>query len=51
MLLACTNNSSEVTIAPGAIVINSSGNPEQDADALLEKLEEKIMEQADKSLS
>lgn len=46
-----TNNSSEVTIAPGAIVINSSGNPEQDADALLDRLEEKIMEQADKSLS
>lgn len=46
-----TNNSSEVTIAPGAIVINSSGNPEEDADALLDKLEEKIMEQADKSLS
>ena len=44
-------NSSEVTIAPGAIVINSSGNPEEDADALLDKLEEKIMEQADKSLS
>lgn len=46
-----TNNSSEVTIAPGAIVINSSGNPEEDADALLDRLEEKIMEQADKSLS
>ena len=46
-----TNNSSEITIAPGAIVINSSGNPEEDADALLDKLEEKIMEQADKSLS
>lgn len=46
-----TTNSSEVTIAPGAIVINSSGNPEQDADALLDRLEEKIMEQADKSLS
>ena len=46
-----TNNSSEITIAPGAIVINSSGNPEQDADALLDRLEEKIMEQADKSLS
>lgn len=46
-----TNNSSEITIAPGAITINSSGNPEQDADALLDKLEEKIMEQADKSLS
>ena len=45
-----TNNSSEVTIAPGAIVINSSGNPEEDADALLDKLEEKIMEQANKSL-
>ena len=46
-----TNNSSEVTIAPGAIVINSSGNPEEDADALLDRLEEKIIEQADKSLS
>ena len=45
------NNSSEVTIAPGAIVINSSGNPEEDADALLDRLEEKIIEQADKSLS
>lgn len=45
------NNSSEITIAPGAIVINSSGNPEEDADALLDRLEEKIMEQADKSLS
>lgn len=46
-----TNNSSEITISPGAIVINSSGNPEEDADALLDRLEEKIMEQADKSLS
>ena len=46
-----TNNSSEITIAPGAIVINSSGSPEEDADALLDRLEEKIMEQADKSLS
>ncbi|WP_308554974.1 tape measure protein [uncultured Lactobacillus sp.] len=46
-----TNNSSQVTIAPGAIVINSSGNPEEDADVLLDRLEEKIMEQADKSLS
>lgn len=45
------NNSSEVTIAPGAIVINSSGNPEADVDALLDRLEEKIMEQANKSLS
>ena len=46
-----TNNDQSVTIQSGAITINSSGNPEQDADALLEKLEEKIMEQADKSLS
>ena len=46
-----TNNDQFVTIAPGAIVINSSGNPEEDADALLDRLEEKIMEQADKSLS
>lgn len=46
-----TNNSSEITIVPGAIVINSSGSPEEDADALLDRLEEKIMEQANKSLS
>lgn len=46
-----TNNDQFVTIQSGAIVINSSGNPEEDADALLDKLEEKIMEQADKSLS
>ena len=46
-----TNNDQSVTIQSGAITINSSGNPEQDADALLDRLEEKIMEQADKSLS
>ena len=46
-----TNNDQSVTIQSGAIVINSSGNPEEDADALLDRLEEKIMEQADKSLS
>lgn len=48
---ANTNNNQSVTIQSGAITINSSGNPEQDADALLDRLEEKIMEQADKSLS
>ena len=46
-----TNNDQFVTIQSGAIVISSSGNPEEDADALLDRLEEKIMEQADKSLS
>ena len=46
-----TNNDQSVTIQSGAIVINSSGNPEEDADALLDRLEEKIMEQANKSLS
>lgn len=46
-----TSNNQSVNIQSGAIVINSSGNPEEDADALLDKLEEKIMEQADKSLS
>ena len=46
-----TNNDQSVTIQSGDIVINSSGNPEEDADALLDRLEEKIMEQADKSLS
>lgn len=46
-----TNNNQSVNIQSGAIVINSSGNPEEDADALLDRLEEKIMEQADKSLS
>lgn len=46
-----TTSSSEVNIAPGAIVINSSGNPEQDAETLLEMLEQKIIELDDKSLS
>ena len=46
-----TSNNQSVNIQSGAITINSSGNPEQDADALLDRLEEKIMEQADKSLS
>lgn len=46
-----TNNNQSVNIQSGAIVINSSGNPEEDADTLLDRLEEKIMEQADKSLS
>ena len=46
-----TSNNQSVNIQSGAIVINSSGNPEADADALLDRLEEKIMEQANKSLS
>lgn len=46
-----TSNNQSVNIQSGAIVINSSGNPEEDADALLDRLEEKVMEQADKSLS
>ena len=46
-----TTNSSEVNIASGAIVINSSGNPEQDAETLLAMLEQKIIELDDKSLS
>lgn len=46
-----TTSSSEVNIAPGAIVINSSGNPEQDAETLLEMFEQKIIELDDKSLS
>lgn len=46
-----TSNNQSVNIQSGAIVINSSGNPEEDADTLLDRLEEKIMEQADKSLS
>lgn len=46
-----TSNNQSVNIQSGAIVINSSNNPEEDADALLDRLEEKIMEQADKSLS
>lgn len=46
-----TSNNQSVNIQSGAIVINSSGNPEEDADALLDRFEEKIMEQADKSLS
>ena len=46
-----TSNNQSVNIQSGAIVINSTGNPEEDVDALFEKFEEKIMEQADKSLS
>lgn len=46
-----TSKNQSVNIQSGAIVINSSGNPEEDADTLLDRLEEKIMEQADKSLS
>ncbi len=46
-----TTNSSEINIASGAIVINSSGNPEQDAETLLAMLEQKIIELDDKSLS
>lgn len=46
-----TSNNQSVNIQSGAIVINSTGNPEEDADALLDRLEEKIMEQANKSLS
>lgn len=46
-----TSNNQSVNIQSGAIVINSSGNPEEDADTLLDRLEEKIMEQAAKSLS
>ncbi|RVU73618.1 MULTISPECIES: tape measure protein [Lactobacillus] len=46
-----TSNNQSVNIQSGAIVINSSGNLEQDADELLDRLEQKVMEQADKSLS
>lgn len=46
-----TTNSSEVNIASGAIVINSSGNPEQDAETVLAMLEQKMIELDDKSLS
>lgn len=46
-----TTTTRTVTIAPGAITINSSGNPEQDADTLLDLLEQRVMEEADKSLS
>lgn len=46
-----TSNNQSVNIQSGAIVINSSGNPEEDADAILDRLEQKILDQADKSLS
>lgn len=45
-----TNNSREVHIGQGAITINSTGNAEYDADRMLEALEQKIIEQQDKSL-
>lgn len=46
-----TSNNQSVNIQSGAIVINSSGNPEQDAETLLAMLEQKIIELDDKSLS
>lgn len=46
-----TSNNQSVNIQSGAIVINSSGNPEQDAETILEKLEQMILDQADRSLS
>lgn len=46
-----TNNNQSVNIQSGAIQINSTGNPEEDVDAILDRLEQKILDQADKSLS
>ena len=46
-----TSNNQSVNIQSGAIVINSSGNPEEDAETILEKLEQMILDQADRSLS
>lgn len=46
-----TSSNQSVNIQSGAIVINSSGNPEKDADAILDRLEQKILDQANKSLS
>lgn len=46
-----TDNSQQVLIQQGAIQINSTGDADYDADKLLDRLEQKILDQADKSLS
>lgn len=45
------SNSQTVNIQPGAILVNSVGNPEQDADIILERLERKLLHARDKALS
>ena len=45
------NRSSNVTIESGAIQINSTGNADYDADAILEAIENRIMSQSEKALS
>lgn len=45
-----SNSKTTVTIDKGAITINSTGNTEYDADRLLSLIEDKILEQAGKSL-
>ena len=47
---ANTDNSRQLNIGEGAIVIQSTGNEGYDADKLLKELEDKILEAGDKSL-
>lgn len=47
---ANTDNSRQLNIGEGAIVIQSTGNEGYDADKLLKELEDKILEARDKSL-
>ncbi|MBC6360576.1 tape measure protein [Lactobacillus apis] len=45
------DHSSAITIESGAIQINSTGNADYDADAILEAIENRIMSQSEKALS
>lgn len=45
-----TDNSQQITIARGAITVNSTGNPAEDADRLLTELENRIIDQQYKAL-
>ena len=45
-----TDNSTQVQIDKGAIVINSTGDPADDVDKLLEELDKRIIENRNKAL-
>lgn len=45
-----TTSTSQITIAPGAIVINDSSNPEETANSVLTQIENLIFSQKDKAL-
>ncbi|WP_348796767.1 hypothetical protein [Lactobacillus gasseri] len=45
-----TDNSTQVQIDKGAIVINASGNPDADVDKILDKIDQKIIDRRNKAL-